>query len=275
MSLDPKLGILAGGGELPARIIAACRASGREFFVLAFEGEAAPETVEGTPHAWVRLGEAAEGLARLREAGVRELVLAGGVRRPSLKSLRPDRRALRFLTGIGKAMFRDGGLLAGIVTELEKEGFRIVGADSLVGDLLAAEGCYGAVEPDEVARADIARGIEVARAIGAIDLGQAVVVQQGVVLGVEAIEGTDALIRRCGGLRRAGPGGVLVKVRKPKQDRRVDLPTVGLATVGQAAEAGLRGIAVEAGGALVIDRHSLVKAADEAGLFVIGVPVPK
>jgi DUF1009 family protein len=275
MSLEPKLGILAGGGDLPVRVIAACRASGREFFVLAFEGEAAPETVKGTPHAWVRLGDAGEGLDRLREAGVQELVLAGGVRRPSLKSLRPDRRALRFLTRIGKAMFRDGGLLAGIVAELEKEGFQIVGVDSLVGGLLAVEGCYGAVEPDDMARADIARGIEVARAIGGIDLGQAVVVQQGVVLGVEAIEGTDALIQRCAGLRRAGPGGVLVKVSKPGQDSRVDLPTVGVATVEQTAEAGLRGIAIEAGGALVIDRRLVVKAADGAGLFVVGVPVPK
>ena len=110
-------------------------------------------------------------------------------------------------------------------------------------------------------------------ASGAIDVGQSVVVQQGLVLGIEAVEGTDALLKRCGPLRRAGPGGVLVKLKKPGQERRADLPTIGPQTLRAAAEAGLRGVAIEAGGALVLDREAVVAAADEAGLFVIGVAV--
>jgi DUF1009 family protein len=113
--------------------------------------------------------------------------------------------------------------------------------------------------------------VTVARTLGVLDIGQAVVVQQGLVLGVEAIEGTDALIQRVGPLRRDGPGGVLVKVAKPQQDRRIDLPTIGPATIAQAAAAGLRGIAIEAGGAIILDKAATAAAADEAGLFLLGL----
>jgi hypothetical protein len=133
------------------------------------------------------------------------------------------------------------------------------------------EGPLGRLRPSPEAEADVARGIAVARALGALDIGQAVVVQQGLVLGVEAIEGTDELLRRCAALRRDGPGGVLVKLAKPGQEARVDRPTIGPRTVALAAEAGLQGIAAEAGATLLIDRDELIRAADRAGLFVVGV----
>jgi UDP-2,3-diacylglucosamine hydrolase len=147
----------------------------------------------------------------------------------------------------------------------------VVGVDQVLSDCLAVSGPYGALIPDEQASADIARGIQVAKGLGALDVGQAVVVQQGIVLGVEAIEGTDSLIRRCGALARDGVGGVLVKVRKPDQDRRIDLPTIGPNTLKVAAEAGLRGIAVEAGGALVLGGRALGAEADRLGLFLTGI----
>ena len=137
--------------------------------------------------------------------------------------------------------------------------------------MLAAEGPLGIVRPDAQAEADIERGLRVARALGALDIGQAVIVQQGLVLGVEAIEGTDQLLRRCAALRRDGPGGVLVKVEKPGQERRADRPTIGPRTVGLAAETGLRGIAIEAYSTIVLDRDEVVEAADRAGLFVVGI----
>ena len=270
-TIQPRLGIVAGGGALPGLIAAACQASGRPFFVLALEGHADPALVAGLPHAWIRLGAAGRGIELLKEAGVAEVVMAGAVRRPSLAALRPDRRTALVLAKIGRAAFGDDGLLGAVVKTLEEEGFRVVGPDHLLGDLLAVEGVYGAVAPDADAWADIERGVAVAKAIGALDIGQGAVVQQGVVLGVEAIEGTDALIARCAGLRREGPGGVLVKVKKPGQETRVDLPVVGTTTVANAAAAGLRGIAVEAGAALVVDRAAVVEAADGAGLFVVGV----
>lgn len=269
--MPPKLGILAGGGELPARLIATCRATGRAFFVLAFEGHTEAGAIADAPHAWVRLGAAGKGLKLLKEAGVEELVLAGRFKRPTLSALRPDRRAVRLFTRLGRAAFGDDGLLSTVVAELEDEGFHVVGPDSIVADFLAPAGVYGRIAPDDQARLDIEHGVDVAAALGRLDVGHAVVVRQGVVLGVEAAEGTDALIRRCGGLE--GSGGVLVKVKKPKQERRVDLPTIGVDTVKTAAQAGLYGIAVEAGESLVIDRAKVAEIADEAGLFVVGVAV--
>lgn len=269
-----RLGIIAGGGELPRRLVEACRTAGRPVFVLALEGQTDPATVAEVPHAWARLGAAEAMLARLREQGVAELVMAGRVRRPSLAELRPDWRAARLFARIGARALGDDGLLRAVTAELEQEGFRVLSVQEVVADLLAPLGPLTRTRPDEQAAADIAHGVAVARGLGAWDIGQAVVVQQGLVLGVEAIEGTDALIDRCAALRREGPGGVLVKVRKPQQDHRLDLPTIGITTVHRAAAAGLRGIAVEAGGALVLDRAGLVAAADAAGLFVVGVEVP-
>jgi UDP-2,3-diacylglucosamine hydrolase len=266
-----RIGIVAGSGTLPRRLVESCRAAGREVFVLAIEGEADPALVQGVPHAWSRLAAAGPALDALRANGVTELVLAGGVRRPSLSSLRPDWRAAKFFARVGYRALGDDGLLSAIVKELEREGFRIVGADQLLQAAALPEGPLGRLGPDAEAEADITRGVEIARALGALDIGQAVVVQQGLVLGVEAIEGTDALLRRCGELRREGPGGVLVKLEKPGQERRVDRPTIGPRTVALAAGAGLRGIAVEADATLVLDRDKMVRAADAAGLFVVGI----
>jgi len=266
-----RLGIIAGAGGLPQRLIETCRARGRDIFVLALEGEADPATVAGVPHAWCRMGAAAKGLGLLRDNGVTELVLAGGIRRPTLSAIRPDWRAAKFFAKVGYRLLGDDGLLSAVVKELEIEGFRLVGAHELLDATAVLEGPLGRLRPDADADADIRRGIELARAIGALDVGQAVVVQQGLVLGIEAIEGTDALLRRCGALRREGVGGVLVKLAKPQQESRIDRPTIGARTVANAASAGLRGIAVEAGATLMLDREAVIRAADEAGLFVVGV----
>jgi len=265
-----RLGIVAGAGDLPQRIADAAREAGRDVFVLGLEGFAQPPL----PQAWVRLGAAAQGIDILRAQGVTELVLAGGVRRPSLLALRPDLRTAKFVAKIGMRALGDDGLLRAIVAELEGEGFRVVGADTILNAALAPEGVLGKIVPDEIARGDVARGVTAARALGALDIGQAVVVQQGVVLGVEGTEGTDALVARCASLALDGPGGVLVKMAKPEQERRADLPTIGPDTVVRAADAGLRGIAVEAGAALILDRAETIAAADARGLFIVGVPAP-
>jgi DUF1009 family protein len=270
--MTSKLGIVAGGGEFPGLVIAACRAQNRPFHVLALSGHADPAVIGDAPADWIRLGEAGTGFQKLKLAGVGEVVMIGPVRRPTIRELAPDFRTTRFFAKVGLKALGDDGLLRAVAREIEEEGFRLVGIDDVLADCLATTGPYGSIVPDAQAEADIQRGIEVAKGVGALDVGQAVVVQQGIVLGVEAIEGTDQLIRRCGPLRRDGPGGVLVKVKKPDQDRRLDLPTIGTNTVREAAAAGLRGIAVEAGGALVLGRGAVAAMADERGLFVIGVP---
>jgi UDP-2,3-diacylglucosamine hydrolase len=269
-----KLAILAGGGTLPARIAAAVRGQGREVFVVAFDGHTDPATVAGLPHLWSRFGAAGTVIRRLHDEGVDEVVFAGPVKRPSFTELLPDWWTTRFLARVGTRALGDDGLLRAVVRELEEEGFRVVGLHELLKDLLTVAGPVGSLTPDAEAERDIARAAQVARALGALDVGQGAVVQQGLVLAVEAIEGTDAMLARCAGLARPGPGGVLVKVKKPNQDRRIDLPTMGVTTVEKAAAAGLRGVALEAGGSLLIDREAVADAADRLGLFVIGIDLP-
>lgn len=266
------LGVVAGGGALPGQVAAAARAGGRGVFIVALESYADPDVVGAFPHEVVRLGAIGAAIGALKRAGCREIVLAGPVKRPSLLDLRPDAVGARMLARIGRAAFAgDDGLLAAIVRVLGEEGFTVLGAHEVMDEVLAPAGLLSTAAPDAAALADIARGVVVLRALGAADVGQACVVQQGMVLAVEAAEGTDAMIARAGPLARPGPGGVLVKLVKPGQERRADLPTLGAATVRGAVEAGLRGVAFEARGAILIDREAMRQAADAAGLFLLGI----
>lgn len=269
---ERSIGIIAGGGSLPGVLIRACRAHGWPVFVVVLDRTQTAPEIEAVPHQFIRIGAVGAILSALREAGAREVVLAGGIKRPSFLSLKPDARGVKLLAKLGGQLGQgDDALLRTIVAEIESEGFTSIGAQDLLRDLVAPEGCWGRVDADDAAHDDIARALHVVKTLGALDIGQAAVVQQGIVLGVEAVEGTDALLERVGALRREGPGGVLVKAAKPDQERRADLPTIGVETVRRAAEAGLRGIAVEAGNAIVVDREGMIAAADEAGLFVLGV----
>jgi hypothetical protein len=197
--------------------------------------------------------------------------MAGRMRRPSLVSLRPDLWALRFLLRHCGLKRGDDALLRALIEALGEEGFTVVGVDSLLPDLVAQAGVLGAVQPDAAALADVRLGVEAALSIGARDVGQAAVARRGRVIGREGREGTDAMLAACAGERPGTPSGVLVKMAKPGQERRVDLPAIGPGTIAAAARAGLAGIAVEAGGALLVERDGLIAAADAAGLFVIGV----
>jgi DUF1009 family protein len=266
------LGILAGGGRLPGQVAAAAQAAGRPIFLVGLEGFADPAVLRPWPHEIIRMGAAGRILAALRRHGCQDLVLIGPVRRPSLLDMRPDAKGARILAGIGRAAFAgDDGLLAAVIRVFSEEGFRVIGAQDVLREALAPAGLLTRSAPDAMALADISRGVTVVRALGAVDVGQGCVVQQGLVLAVEAAEGTDAMLARCGGLVRPGPGGVLVKLVKPDQERRADLPTIGPDTVRAAAAAGLRGIAFEAGGTILADRAAAVAEADAAGLFLLGL----
>jgi UDP-2,3-diacylglucosamine hydrolase len=266
------LGILAGGGRLPGQVAAAARATGRSVFLIGLEGFADPAVLAPWPHEVVRILAAGRIIAALREHGCQDLVLVGPVRRPSLLDLRPDAEGARLLARIGRAAFAgDDGLLAAVVRVFGEEGFRVIGMQEILNEALGPAGLLSKAEPDAVAMADIRRGIAVARALGEVDVGQGCVVQQGIVLAVEAAEGTDAMLSRCLALARPGRGGVLVKLVKPGQDRRTDLPTIGPDTIRGAAAAGLRGVAFEAGGTILAERDAAVAAADAAGLFLLGL----
>jgi DUF1009 family protein len=268
----PALGILAGGGRLPGQVAAAARAAGREVFLIGLEGFAEPAVLAPWPHETIRILAAGRIIAALREHGCKDLVLVGPVRRPSLLGLRPDAEGARILARIGRAAFLgDDGLLAAVVRVFAEEGFRVLGAHDILSEAIGPAGLLSRTAPDARAMADIQRGVQVARALGAVDVGQGCVVQQGIVLAVEAAEGTDAMLARCAGLTWPGPGGVLVKLVKPGQDRRTDLPTIGPDTIRGAITAGLRGVAFEAGGTILAQRDEAIAAADAAGLFLLGL----
>jgi hypothetical protein len=272
-----KLGLIAGGGSLPVEIAEHCQRSGRPLFVIRLKGFAGDGL---SPYAGAEVGLAELGkcFKALRRAKCEAVCLAGNVARPDFSSLMPDLRGLAVLpAAIAAARKGDDALLRMLVAEFEKEGFAVEGAHEVMDDLGLPAGVLGAVQPAEEHAADIAQALDVARAIGRLDAGQAAVVCRGLVLALEAAEGTDALLARVAELPEAlrgtadAPLGVLAKAPKPIQETRVDLPTIGPATVEAVARAGLAGIVGEAGRLLVLDRETVIRLADELGVFILGV----
>ena len=272
-----KLGLIAGGGSLPVEIARHCQRSGRPLFVIRLKGFAGAG-LEPYAGAEVGLAELGKCFKALKRAGCEAVCLAGQVNRPDFGSLMPDLRGLAALpAAIAAASKGDDALLRMLVGEFEKEGFAVEGAHEVVDDLGLCEGALGRVAPGPDHAADIAQALEAARAIGRLDAGQGAVVCRGLVLALEAAEGTDALLARVAELPealRGRPGaaaGVLAKAPKPAQETRVDLPTIGPATVHAVARAGLAGIVGEAGRLLVLDRDAVIALADELGVFILGV----
>jgi UDP-2,3-diacylglucosamine hydrolase len=275
-----KLGLIAGGGDLPMALAETCLRNGRPFFVIRLKGSAGPE-IEVYPGETIGPAELGRCFEALRREGCEAVCMVGKVARPDFSSLKPDWRGMKALPGaIAAARSGDDGLLRFLVGEFEKEGFSVEGAHEVEGGMTLGDGALGAVTPGDDHAADIARALEVAGEIGRLDIGQGAVVCDGLVLAVEAQEGTDAMLARCAELPaalRGHPGarkGVLAKRPKPIQEARVDLPTIGPATVEAAGRAGLAGIAGAAGGVLVVDREAVIEAADRLGLFVVGVRLP-
>lgn len=272
--MKKKLGIIAGSGALPHCLIEACQKEHREFFVLGLKGQLnTNEYDKNLPMECIRLGEIGKAFRLLKKNKVEEVVMIGGVKRPSLVGLRPDYRGFKTILKYRTKLLGDDGVLRCIVGELQSVGIKVVGIDEILPHLLATKGVYTRAIPTDQDMRDINRGIDVARTLGKADVGQAVIVQQGLVLSVEGIEGTDALIRRSESLKRKGGGGVLVKTAKPQQDRRVDLPTIGPQTVQSIKNAGFKGIAIQSGNVLISQSEQMVKLANQFGIFIIGVDI--
>ena len=271
-----KLGVIAGAGPLPLRVAAARRRRAEEVHVIRLAGMADPE-LEGFVGETAGIAEAGRIIRSLKAAGCDAVTLAGVVRRPDFRSLKPDWRGAALIPRIAAAAARGyGAMLSALVETLEGEGFIVVGADEAMCELLIAQGPLGRLAPGLGDLEDIAKGAAVIKALGPFDIGQGAVVAGGHVLAIEAAEGTDAMLDRCAALsdevRGGASGGVLVKRPKPQQELRVDLPTIGAETVRRAHKARLAGVAVEAGRALVIDSGEAAATADALGLFVYGFP---
>lgn len=272
------LGIIAGGGELPGAVAQSARESGRDVFIVALRGSA-DSSIAQFPHDFVSLGQAGSALRMLREHGCKDVLLAGRVARPRFSEIKVDTKAVLLLPRVISAARKgDDALLRVLVDILDDEGFRSVGIAEAAPGLLTPEGALGKIQPDAASEIDIARGVEVVRRLGALDVGQAAIVCAGLVLAVEAAEGTDAMILRAAGLPESIRGsaarrcGVLVKALKPSQDGKTDLPVIGVQTIENAARAGLAGIAAEANRSLLVERKAAIDAANAAGLFLYGFP---
>lgn len=275
MTKGKTLGLIAGGGAMPEEIISHCNANNIPVFAIGLEPFATAERLSGAPHIFSRIAQAGKIIKAFKEHGVHDIVLAGGIKRPSLKELIPDAEGMKIAGKLALKSLSDDGLFRAVMDEIEKRGFRVVGIEEVVPDMLFSEGVYGRVKPSRDDMNDIERGWTVAKAIGAVDVGQAVVVQEGLVLAMEAIEGTDMVLSRASQLRKPGKAPVMVKVLKPGQDMRVDLPAIGLQTIDMFIKYGIGGIAVEAGGILLIEREAVIKKADEHGIFIIGLSSPQ
>lgn len=274
------LGILAGSGSMPIHV-ARTAAAQRPVHVVAIRG-AADDAITAFPHTWINLGQVGRMLKALQSNDCRELVIIGATHRPNFGDLRID---LGLLINLGtvlslRAAGGDNSVLARVVAFFENKGFRVRGAHEIAPDLLAGRGCLTNRRPGRQDEEDIAVGRHAIVRLGELDVGQAVVVARSHIIAVEAAEGTDAMLERCGDLKKWGLGrrsprsGVLVKCAKPGQDRRIDLPTIGPATVQRAADARLSGIAVAAEDVLIADRAEVVRLANRLGLFVVGVASP-
>jgi UDP-2,3-diacylglucosamine hydrolase len=279
LPISSPIGLIAAGGVMPFAVADSLTARGINPVLFALKGACDPVAVERFRHHWISVGQFGRAEKLFRTENCRDLVFIGTLVRPALTEIRLDWGTLRVIGRVWAA-FRGGDdhLLSGIGRILEQDGFRMVGIRDVAPDLLMPEGCLTRAEPDENAAADIARGREVLRALSPFDIGQAAVVIDGHVVGVEDIEGTDGLLARVarlrleGRIRAKGARGVLVKAPKSGQDLRFDLPTIGCKTVEGAAKAQLAGVASVAGNTIVVEPQTMIEAADAAGLFVTGLP---
>ncbi|HSI39784.1 MAG TPA: UDP-2,3-diacylglucosamine diphosphatase LpxI [Xanthobacteraceae bacterium] len=271
------LGIICGGGAFPLAVAEGARRRGRDVVLFPLRGFADAD-VSAWPHVWIPFAKVGRLIAELRRHGCRDIVFIGTLLRPRLRELRVDWQTLRALPRVLK-LFRGGDdhLLSGLGRLFEEQGFRVLGAHEAAPEILVPPGLLGRHAPGAAQRADADRGAHALRTLGPLDIGQGVVVVNGHIVAVEAAEGTDLMLARVAELRRLGRiaapprTGVFVKLAKAGQDRRFDLPSLGPRTVQGVADAGLAGLAVEAGGVIVTDLPALVRAADAAGLFVLGI----
>jgi DUF1009 family protein len=271
--VDGPLGLIAGNGTFPLLVLRAARSRGHDVAVVAIEGEAHASiedlaaSLGGTSVRWLPAGELGRCIALLRDAGVRQAVMAGQVRHASMfHGIRPDAALQTALAGLRSR--NTDALVAAVAGVLQQHGIGVMDSTALLSDLLAAPGVLTVTQPSEAMQADFAFGYAVADVVAGLDIGQTIVVKDLAVVAVEAMEGTDDVILRAGGL--AGAGARVVKVAKPAQDMRFDVPVVGVRTIERMQQAGANGLSIDAGKTLVIDGPAVFDAANRAGIVIVG-----
>ena len=217
--METNLCVIAGGGILPRKIADNFDPSGDRIFFLAFRNVTDPEVVAGRHHEWLELGEVQKAIDAMHRNNVEKVVMAGPIQRPALSSLALDIRALKMLAKGGLKVFGDDGLLSLVAKEIEKEGIKVIGIEQILSEVLTKEGLLAGPAPTKISWDDIKRGLQVLNSLGSCDVGQSIAVQEGIVLAIEAIEGTDQMIERAGSLQRNVSGPILIKMSKANQDK--------------------------------------------------------
>ncbi|MBO6825662.1 MAG: UDP-2,3-diacylglucosamine diphosphatase LpxI [Sneathiella sp.] len=267
-----KIGIIAGQGDLPLKLARSLKSKGVAFHFLLVANEADEIAFADYSYDVIPIAKVGRFLKALKQSNCTAVTLAGPVSRPNFKNLIPDMEGAKLIAKIGGALSKgDDGLLSAVTDYIEGKGFQIIGAHELEGNLTASSGVLGTIQPTASHRQDIEKGAEICREIGRLDIGQAVVIRDGYILAVEAAEGTKNLIRRAGEFAWQEPAGLLVKLPKPGQNLKADMPTVGLETLAQIKAANLSGLVVEAEKTLILDKGAFIKQADELGLFIYAV----
>ncbi len=271
----PPVAILAGGGKLPVHVVAHLQAQQRPVLLITFTGQPEPDmdlTAAGLIHYRQNLGAVGQTIKLMKQHNVQQVILAGYLSKPSLFDMRPDARGLALLAKVARR--HDDALLRAVCQLLTDEGFTLVSPQTLCPELLAPKGKVGQLAPTSAQLADIQLGQEVLQTLSPLDIGQAVIVKDKTVLGVEAAEGTDALIKRCAGLRGTqDAGGILIKAPKTNQTLMADLPTIGEQTIALLAAHNYSGVAIQAQQTLLLEADAVVQAVDAANLFLYGYEV--
>ena len=271
--MTSKLGLIAGGGALPLDILQACKHAKRPVHIILFKGQPQPANIAECPHietTVVGLAQVGKVIKTLKNAGVEDVVMAGHLSKPSLFDLKPDLKGLSILKRASSK--HDNAILSTVCDVLEEEGFNVKGAHEVCPELLASLGVMSKKSPSADQLESIRLGMKGAVAIGFLDIGQAAIVKDGMVIGLEGVEGTANLIDRCASLRgKAGKGGFLVKAAKPDQDLRVDMPSIGPDTIVSLAEKNYEGVAVQAGYTLILEKEKTIALANEKGLILCAV----
>lgn len=274
-TLKEKTCLIIGGGNAPKIIIDQLTKDKEDFFVIALNGHASPSSINSnTKHAWVELGQAKKIFDLLRQHNISQVSFIGNVTRPSLSNIKTDIEGSLFLLKMGFKKFvgGDNKLLSGLIDLFEQKGFSVVSSSSISTSLKADRGILGKVKPKKQDLKDIEAGINLLEYVGTADIGQSIIIEKGYVLGVEAAEGTQNLIKRCKSLKREKEScGVLVKMKKKNQDPRIDLPSIGPKTIDAIKNAGFNGIAIESEYGLIIDKEKVIKKANENNIFLVGI----
>jgi DUF1009 family protein len=270
MQIKPKLGLIAGNGDLPKAIAEEAHAKGYQIIAVGLEPLAEKSLASAVDEIkWINVGKLGKILSFLKKSGVTEAVMAGKVPKSLLykSNISPDLRAIKLLFSLKDKS--DDSILLALAKELKKEGIALLNTTDFTSSLLTPEGVLTKKGPTENEWKDIAFGWRIAKEIGRLDIGQTVVIKNQAVMAIEAIEGTDEAIKRGGAL--AGSGAVVIKVSKPQQDMRFDVPVVGLDTLRSMLDVQARVLAVESGKSIIIGKEKLIKEAEKAGITIVGV----